>query len=49
MGAKSEAKIILAVSVILNLGMLAVFKYTDWIISTINSILPVDIFIVIGV
>ena len=33
-----KAKVILSFSVVANLGMLAVFKYTDWFISTLNSL-----------
>ena len=36
------AKMILALAVIANIGMLGVFKYTDWIISTVNTVLSTD-------
>ena len=38
-----KAKVILAFSVITNLGILAVFKYTDWFISTINSVFSAEL------
>lgn len=38
LGAKSHRKLILAVVVILNLGMLGVFKYTGFVLNTLNEI-----------
>lgn len=38
-----KAKMILAASVVANLGMLAVFKYTDWFISTLNSVFTLNL------
>ena len=38
LGAKSHRKLILAVVVVLNLGMLGVFKYTGFVLNTLNEI-----------
>ena len=38
-----KAQVIHSFSVVANLGMLAVFKYTDWFISTLNSVFSADL------
>ena len=38
-----KAKIVLGVAVAANLGMLGVFKYTDWMITTVNSVFSTNL------
>lgn len=46
---KKKSKLILTISVLLNIGLLVVFKYLGLIISTINGILPGDYLPVVSI